>query len=95
MAVEKRFLSEYLKGEENGQIENVFWQMMPLYKDIFYFVDYLNVEIPKAYNEVGKEGKGGKFGLIDGVKTNEKKPFPLKYWNNSETTKYLVKSCKR
>lgn len=90
MAVEKRFLSEYLKGEENGQIENVFWQMMPLYKDIFYFVDYLNVEIPKAYNEVGKEGKGGKFGLIDGVKTNEKKPFPLKYWNNSETTKYLV-----
>lgn len=63
---ETAYIKEYDRTIKNKK-DNNFYKMVPLYSDIFEFVDYVLVSLPKIHNKNGYYEGRGKFGGLKGV----------------------------
>lgn len=84
---EEIYIKEFNANLDNEQKENVYYKLSPLYKDIFKFVDYVNINMPIIYNRNGYAAERGIFGKLKGIVY---KPDGINLFFTEQTTNYKI-----
>lgn len=88
-ACETSYIREFDSNIDNKQLNNVYYKLTPLYKDIFRFVDHVLVQLPTIYNDNGYYAESGRFGSLRGI-TYKQDFFPLMFTPGNHTSSYKI-----
>lgn len=85
---ETSFIKEFNSNKDNMK-NNVYYKLMPLYSDIFKFVDHVLFSLPTIYNKNGYESERGNFGKLRGI-TYKQDFYPLLFSPNNKRTSFKI-----
>ncbi|MGH1299412.1 AIPR family protein [Bacillus pretiosus] len=85
---ETSFIKEFNSNKDTMN-NNVYYKLMPLYSDIFKFVDHVLFSLPVIYNKNGYESERGNFGKLRGI-TYKQDFYPLLFSPNNKRTSYKI-----
>jgi len=86
---ETSYIKAFNDNINNDQKHNIYYRLMPLYSDIFRFVDHIQTSFPGIYNKHGYESEKGNFGKLKGI-TYKQDHFTLLFTPGNRKIHYKI-----